>query len=145
MPAASLRTLAILAAVLLLVAGCGRKGPPVAPRLEPPAPVEDLAARSRDNRVVLSWTVPRGAGAAPPAGFRVYRARIGPRDCEGCPLLFQNIGRIPLFESDRPPADRPWILTWTDTIAPNFRHVYKVTAYGDGGAAVDSNLVTVRP
>ena len=49
--------------VLLLVAGaslagCGRKGPLVAPQMRAPEPVADLRAVVRDDAVALTWTVP---------------------------------------------------------------------------------------
>jgi predicted small lipoprotein YifL len=51
---------AALAAVLLLAAaaGCGKKGPPVAPELRLPAPAADLAASVDEGHVVLTWTNP---------------------------------------------------------------------------------------
>ena len=44
--------------VLLLVAGCGKKGPPLAPLVKLPAPPADLAAARRGDTVELSFTVP---------------------------------------------------------------------------------------
>lgn len=43
---------------LALVAGCGRRGPPVAPRRVPPAPVANLAGYAVGSIVHLSWTRP---------------------------------------------------------------------------------------
>lgn len=48
---------AVLLATLAL-AGCGRKGPPVAPERRLPQPVGDLGAVVRDGAIELAWTNP---------------------------------------------------------------------------------------
>lgn len=55
-----LRTPALLAAILLLLAllGCATPGPPLPPSLDLPRPVTDLQARREGSRVILSWTAP---------------------------------------------------------------------------------------
>jgi hypothetical protein len=47
-----------LALVLLTLAGCGRKGPPVAPELRAPQRVVDLEAAVHAAAIELSWTPP---------------------------------------------------------------------------------------
>lgn len=50
-----------MAAVLLAGAAsvaCGRKGPPLAPLIEVPAPIQDLEARRLGDEVYLTFTVP---------------------------------------------------------------------------------------
>ena len=132
--------------VLLLLAGCGRKGPPVAPQTLPPTPVADLAVRLEGAMAVLSWTVPSIPPAPLPDGFRIYRARLGPDDCPGCPLLFQKIGTLDLDAVARPARGEPWSLAWQDAVEPGFRYVYKVTACtGHDRFGQDSNLVRVQP
>ena len=44
---------------LLLLAACGTPGAPQAPSLNLPAPVQDLRAARKGNKVHLAWTVPR--------------------------------------------------------------------------------------
>ncbi len=132
--------------LLLVSQGCGRKGPPVAPHLQAPVAVKDLSAKVVDCTVELGWTVPPASEAAWPDGYRIYRARLGVEDCEGCPMLFQRIGDVSLHETARPASGSPWALKWKDEVVAGFRYVYKVSAYGDGQReGVDSNLVNVRP
>lgn len=136
--------LLVAGSFLACVAGCGRKGPPVAPGIAAPAAVSDLAARVDKGRVTLEWRVPGAADAAPPEGFRIYRADLGPADCADCPLLFAKIGELPLDPQQRPAPDKPLGLSWQDTPASGRRYVYKVSAYGRGRETVDSNLVGVQ-
>jgi hypothetical protein len=136
----------LLAGWLLLgTAGCGRKGPPVAPRIPAPVGVGDLAATVDNGRVTLEWSVPAAADAPLPEGYRIYRADLGPADCADCPLLFVKIGELRLDPRQRPDPAKPWRLSWQDAPAPGLRYVYKVSAYGQGRETVDSNLVGVQP
>jgi predicted small lipoprotein YifL len=137
--------LLIAASFLACAVGCGLKGPPVAPQIPAPAAVSDLAARVDKGRVTLAWRVPEAVDAAPPEGFRIYRADLGPADCADCPLLFAKIGEVRLDPQQRPAPETPWRLSWQDTPASGRRYVYKVSAYGRGRETVDSNLVGVQP
>ncbi len=49
---------ACFAAFAFLIAGCGKKGPPLPPLVKLPAPPADLAAARRGDKVELSFTVP---------------------------------------------------------------------------------------
>ncbi len=44
---------------LLLVLGCGRKGPPVAPQAVVPPAVKDLKAEIMADDVGLTWSIPK--------------------------------------------------------------------------------------
>jgi len=130
---------------LACVVGCGRKGPPVAPQIAPPVAVSDLTVRVDKGQVTLEWSVPAVSGVAPPEGFRIYRADLGPADCADCPLLFAEIGERRLDPNQRPAPQQPWRLSWQDTPASGLRYLYKVAAYGRGRETLDSNLVGVQP
>jgi uncharacterized protein len=45
--------------VVLVVAACGKVGPPVAPQIRVPAPVSDLRGVVEDGAIVLMWTNPQ--------------------------------------------------------------------------------------
>ena len=140
-----MRTLLPLAAcVLILISGCGRKGPPLAPRSLPPVSVTDLNVRLESRTAVLVWSVPTSPDSEAPDAYRIYRARSGPESCEGCPLMFQKIGVIHLSQADRP-ARGLWTLTWRDEIEVGFRYVYKVTSLRGRDRMADSNLVVIQP
>src|ERR1700747_1485614 len=47
------------AALLAVLAGCGTPGAPLAPSLNLPDPVTDLAAARAGNQVTLTWTTPK--------------------------------------------------------------------------------------
>jgi predicted small lipoprotein YifL len=74
-PARGLLALAIL---LLALPGCGRKGPPVAPRPVAPAAPSPVRAELEDGAIVVTWARPtRNENGTPLTNlqeFRLYRA-----------------------------------------------------------------------
>ena len=54
-----MRRVALALVVVLVVAACGKVGPPVAPQLRVPAPVSDLRGVVEDGAIVLMWTNPQ--------------------------------------------------------------------------------------
>jgi predicted small lipoprotein YifL len=50
---------ALIALLLLTGAGCGRKGPPLPPLRPISGPISDLTAARTDDRVTLTFTIPR--------------------------------------------------------------------------------------
>lgn len=80
-------TLAFLS--LLLLAGCGTKGP-VRPLAQPlPAAPPEMTLHQQGDALLLSWSQPRsnqdGSELTDLAGFRVYRQSFDPEeDCPDC-------------------------------------------------------------
>ncbi len=74
--------LAAALAAALMVAGCGKEGPPTPPLRAVPAPTKDLAAHQRGNRVLLSFTYPQttpgGTALNGITKVEVYEAVIPP-------------------------------------------------------------------
>jgi predicted small lipoprotein YifL len=78
----------VIAAVALAAGGCGRKGPPVLPRLAAPEPVANLTAAPQANTIVLTWSRPaRHEDGTPLRGvpdFSLFR-RVSPVTTPGAP------------------------------------------------------------
>jgi fibronectin type 3 domain-containing protein len=79
-----------LGLILAMIAGCGRKAPPVPWEMVVPKRIVDLEALSREGQVVLEWTVPRENTDKAPlmdlAGFNILRSEgilVG-GECRGC-------------------------------------------------------------
>lgn len=70
------RAAAIAAAVLALVA-CGKRGNPVPPQVRVPRPVNDLSAVTRHDGIELAWTLPQrrvdGSRLFDPGVAKLYR------------------------------------------------------------------------
>ena len=132
-------------AAIILVSGCGKKGPPVPPTGDMPPKVMDLDYRISNNILELSWTVPQTSSEAksPVTGFLVFGSKQTTieADCPNCPIFFREIGDIPVRTMDREQG-KSSRMAFTQTIEPGFRYIYKVRAYDDDGiAGKDSNFV----
>ena len=91
-----------LAALALVLAGCGKKGPLVPPEALVPAPVANLAVAQKGARFQVSWSAPGkqegGATLRDLAGFLLFRRPLLPpaEDCDECPSAYRQLARIDL-------------------------------------------------
>ena len=125
----------VLVFLLLFVAGCGRKTPPVPP--DPPRLPEIVDARieNQHGHVALSWMIAEesGAGRGHVAGFYVYRADVSPMlaDCGSCPRNYRQVASVP-FRDGRDNPER-WYLK--DYPPPQTASFYKIQSFRASGAA----------
>jgi hypothetical protein len=127
-----------LAMAGLMIAGCGKKGPPVAPHSLPLVRVSDLQGALIKDTVRLTWGhVPENADAV---GYIVLRAQspVAQPECPTCPLVFQKVGTVPVH---RPQRKKPHEMAFVQELAEGFRYTYSVRPYASSGAqGPDSNL-----
>lgn len=117
---------ALLAAVLL--AGCGKKTPPVPPQTVLPAPIQDLRYELNEKGVTLRWTYPTRTVQGERLPYRIkefelYRAVMPEKDyCPGCPITFEQPVTIKAEPSE---ADKT--VSFTEALLrPGQRYVYEV-------------------
>lgn len=125
----------------LLIGGCGKKGPPVAPQRSPLIRVNDLQGGLQEGTVRLTWN--HSAENAGAAGYIVLRAQssIDRPECPGCPLVFQKVETISMPRSQR---RKKHALEFYQDVAEGFRYTYSVRPYHSSGAqGPDSNLVVI--
>lgn len=136
---------------VLLLAGCGRKGPLVAPEAFAPGTVDTLTVEQKEERFFVSWTAPaRDAGGRPLkdlAGFRLYRREVLPpeEDCEECPTAYRLVKVVDLdyLQEVKVYGNRYFL---ADTGIENGKtYQYKVIAYRrDGSESAPSNRARRR-
>ncbi len=130
-----------LVMLALPIAGCGKKGPPVAPHSLPLARVSDLQGALIQDTVRLTWRhTPENADAV---GYIVLRAQspVSQPECPTCPLVFQKAGTVPVH---RPQRRQPHDLAFVQEVAQGFRYTYSVRPYQSSGAqGPDSDLVVI--
>jgi hypothetical protein len=125
--------------------GCGKKAPPEPPTGSRPPRVIDLAYGVSGSTLALSWRVPPTNPAAriPVTGFLIYRSQqpLLENACPNCPILFKIIGDVPVREAGAGQDGEPAI-TFTETLDPGYRYIYKVHGYSrDGIRSKPSNVV----
>jgi hypothetical protein len=129
---------ALLIVLMCFVISCGKKAPPVPPRHAPPPAVTDLAKQIEKDRLILTWTVPKGNRKAISslAGFFIYRSKKADSapECKDCPVLFTRIADVPIRKKG--------VMTYSETLEEGFRYIYKVIARSKAGlTSGDSNYV----
>ena len=144
-PAVFTLIVAMILAMVALTGGCGKKGPPEPPTGSRTPRVKDLGYSISGNTLTLSWSIPQPDEKAqlPVAGFRIYRAQQpeSERECPNCPILFKEIGDVPVRGADPGLTEQPPIL-FTDTLQSGYRYFYKVHGYsGNGIPSRSSNVV----
>jgi predicted small lipoprotein YifL len=132
--------------VMVLLAGCGRKGPLVAPDASIPAPVDSLRVTQKENRFFLSWAPPALDIAGKPlrdlAGFRLLRREVLPpsQDCEECADAYRIVRNVDLeYLKDTRRFDNLFVLADSGLDAGK-TYQYRVTAFRkDGTESARSN------
>ena len=75
-------TVALAAALVLALVGCGRKGDPLPPIVEVPQTTNDLAVYQQENQAILNWSYPQltqaGHSLADLARVEVWRLEVPP-------------------------------------------------------------------
>lgn len=134
----------ILITFSLLLSGCGRKAPPVAPRQVKPPAVNDLSASIDGDMLKLTWTIPREKEKVTSglSGFIVYRSKrlSSESDCKSCPVLFKRVTDIPIEVPSSGYIKRGNMI-YVETMEKGYRYIYKVTFYAEGIISSDSNYV----
>jgi predicted small lipoprotein YifL len=121
--------LILLAAVL---AGCGRKMPPIAPGAYPPPAVKQVSFERQQDRLTLFWTRPlaRSEKESPAVGFRVLRARqtASEAECRTCRLRYETAGEVRAAAQDL--SER---IQFEDRLEPGYDYYYKVISFSADG------------
>ena len=140
--------LLICAGLLILCLECGKKGPPVAPRVIVPPAVKDLKAEVIGDKVRLTWSVPKKGdkvfNGLEHFGVYKYRSQSSAEMCPGCPIPFEHLLDIRLDDPEpaRVEGDR---IVWHDDMDAGYHYAYKIIVYHkSGGVSEDSNIVFAR-
>lgn len=127
-----------------LIAGCGKRGDPVPPKITAPKAVSDLKGMIVEGGIVLGWNMPENSIDA--AGFKIYRSEleIGGNGCPGCPREYSLIADL----SCRDPklvSDGEKKIGYLDTdVKIGWLYSYKIVACNSSGyCSGESNIVEI--
>lgn len=131
LPVSHLALLAALAVLMVVLAACGKKGPPVPLSHIAPPEVEELVLVREGNTATLQWPVPawKKNDKHALAGFYVYQSKIAlsdADDCPDCPMKYEKIADIRIENA----ASAGIYETYLEN---GFRYFFKVAAYTEKG------------
>ena len=120
---------------------CGKKGPPVPPKITPLPVVEDLSKSITGDLLTLAWSLPMQNGKIPEdlTGFKILRARkpLTETACKDCPDQYRLVADIQLqerFSNNR--------LIYQENLEQGYKYKFKVKLYTDkGNESADSNVI----
>ena len=77
-----------------LIAGCGKRGDPVPPKVTTPKAVSDLKGMIVEGGIALSWSIPEKSVDVD--GFKIYRneLKIDGNGCPECPREYSLIADL---------------------------------------------------
>lgn len=130
--------LALIGLGLMSLCGCGKKAPPVVPRITPLPIMDDVQGRLQDGTVTLTWQ--HGTQYRAVAGYVVLRAQsaLSRPECPQCPLIFQKVDTIRVSRN-------PQTVHFSQAVPNGFRYTYKVRPFQSSGAqGPDSNAVILE-
>lgn len=119
---------------------CGKKGPPVPPRVVVPQSVKDLHGEVIQDQVRLSWTIPQGEKQ-----FRLFKAiePLTAEPCPDCPIRFTETFDIDIVDSKIVHLQENKVIYW-DSCESGNRYAYKIIVISeDGVESRDSNVVII--
>lgn len=135
----------IAIAIILTVYGCGRKGPPVAPRQLAVPAVNELKSLVEGNNVMLEWNVPETKEKKAPrvTGFVIYQAKypVAEDICENCPINYK-----PVAEVSADSAGKDGSIRYIRQLEKGFKYFFKVTAFSKNvkPESRDSNIIKIK-
>jgi hypothetical protein len=123
--------------LLISIASCGKKLPPVAPESVVPEPVKEIKAISRDGKLFVRFTTPTknvdGSKITDLAGFRIMRRVIDDKGCKGCPEKFPVVYDIDISYLKDVVVEGERISFPDNDLTPGTRYEYKVVPYNKDG------------
>ena len=141
-----MRYLLIITAVLLAIAGCGKKGKLIPPQTFNTAPVNNLKVAQKGDNFQISWSIPyhneEGSALTDLAGFRLFRRTVLPpsEDCETCSDAYQVVKEVDLdYLRDARRLGNNLYVTDAGVIAGTTYQYKVITLMKDGTSSEESN------
>lgn len=136
-PAVALHALLFFVSLSVLLAACGKKGPPRPPEAIAPDPIEFFEARGTVDGVQLRWQAPQRDASGEPltdlAGFVVQRNRYSKERSPD----FEEIALIEVRPEDgeeQAPSRKPVSYAYEDSdVQPGSQYEYMVLPINDDG------------
>lgn len=135
-----------LMGMIVLLAGCGKKGPLIPPEAYVPAAITDLTVAQKGSFFQLCWSPPPKEVSGKPlknlTGFRIFRRDVLPpaEDCDECPTAYRLLRSVDLeYLQDVRRSGKHYCFADTDLVEGKSYQYKAVSLAKDGVAGQDSN------
>lgn len=143
-----IKTFLVYIGILVLIFGCGKKGPPVPWDSVVPKRILNLVATPRDGRILLEWTSPKENTDKSPltdlVGFRILRSEgiLIDGECRGCSEKATIVKEVEIKIKEDPKGKR--FSVFINNHDPKKVYIYQVVSVNKRGyLSSPSNPVTV--
>lgn len=131
-----------VACVVILLAGCGKKGDPICPTEPPPFAVSSVAVEDTGGLIRATWHVSGDASAL--RRIRIFRSDVAVdgSTCPGCPREYRSIADM-LGDDVSVVRSGDDVYSFVDTSAKEgFIYSYRVAACSEDGRCATSSEST---
>ena len=139
--------------LILILAGCGRRGPLIPPEALVPATVDSLSVQQKGEELQILWSAPAREKSGRPlkdlAGFRLQKREIrnDGSDCAACNESWQLLKSVDLDTPD--PAGRSnGMFIYRDRFPAGAAGQYRLIAYSRSGGTstpATSKIIRMQP
>jgi hypothetical protein len=126
--------------LLLLSAGCGKKGDPIPPRIKLPGAIVDLSVASSEKGILLSWSLPDPLQRI--GSFKLLRSETvkGSEACPECPQEYRPLKTVVMTDKQlRRDAEKKFSFIDGDVTTGHYYSYRLVVCGPEGFCGAESN------
>jgi hypothetical protein len=128
--------LAMIAVLVVLVYGCGKKMPPIPPDSQVPGTARNFTVQQEGQALLLQWLIPKvnidGQPLTDIQGFQILRSRQSLFSAATCPPELFPLAKIDLAFPQSGKVQGEQVSYRDDHLEPGYQYFYQILGYDRG-------------